>query len=132
MELIDATRMVAGSTMGTEPSGRESLVVVVVVVVLRGTFRLPAPGEPVRLADAQLPLVMADTFTRDVHWFMDRLYVATVSTPYTLQGRYLVPVNFGEAGTPTCFNLCSAGATLGSIGHDDVASFDGAACRRYD
>lgn len=58
MELINATRMVAGYTMGTEPSGRESLV-----VVIKGTFRLPAPGEAVRLADEQLPLVMADTFT---------------------------------------------------------------------
>lgn len=58
MELINATRMVAGYTMGTEPSGRESLVVVV-----KGTFRLPAPGEAVRLADEQVPLVMADTFT---------------------------------------------------------------------
>ncbi|SAL23756.1 DUF2169 family type VI secretion system accessory protein [Caballeronia telluris] len=58
MELINATRMVAGYTMGTEPSGRESLIVVV-----KGTFRLPAPGEAVRLAEEQLPLVMADTFT---------------------------------------------------------------------
>ncbi|MDR5734116.1 DUF2169 domain-containing protein [Caballeronia sp. LZ025] len=58
MELINATRMAAGYTMGTEPSGRESLVVVV-----KGTFRLPAPGEPVRLADEQAPLVLADTFT---------------------------------------------------------------------
>lgn len=68
----------------------------------------------------------------DVHWFMDRLYVATVSTLYTLQGRSLVPVNFGEAGTPTCFNLTSSGGTLWSIGHNDVASFDGATWRRYD
>ena len=58
MELINATRTAAGYTMGTEPSGRESLVVVV-----KGTFRLPAPGEPVRLADEQAPLVLADTFT---------------------------------------------------------------------
>jgi hypothetical protein len=50
--------MVAGYTMGTEPSGRESLIVVV-----KGTFRQPAAGETVRLAEEQLPLVMADTFT---------------------------------------------------------------------
>ncbi|MCK7582587.1 MAG: hypothetical protein MZV65_48105 [Chromatiales bacterium] len=36
MELINATRMVAGYTMGMEPSGRELLV-----VVIKGTFRLP-------------------------------------------------------------------------------------------
>ena len=58
MELINATRMVAGYTMGMEPSGRELLV-----VVIKGTFKLPKPGEDVRLHDAQLPLVMADTFT---------------------------------------------------------------------
>jgi len=58
MELINATRMVAGYTMGLEPSGRELLV-----VVIKGTFVLPKPGEQVRLHDEQLPLVMADTFT---------------------------------------------------------------------
>lgn len=58
MELINATRMVAGYTMGMEPSGRELLVVVV-----KGTFRLPKSGEHVRLHDEQLPLIMADTFT---------------------------------------------------------------------
>jgi len=58
MELSNATRMIAGYTMGLEPSGRELLV-----VVIKGTFVLPKPGEQVRLADGQLPLVMADTFT---------------------------------------------------------------------
>ena len=58
MELINATRMVAGYTMGIEPCGRELLV-----VVIKGTFRLPHPGEDLRLHDEQLPLVMADTFT---------------------------------------------------------------------
>jgi len=58
MEMINATRMVAGYTMGLEPSGRELLV-----VVIKGTFVLPRPGEAVRLADEQLPLVMADSFT---------------------------------------------------------------------
>lgn len=60
MEVINATRMAVGYTMGLEPSGRELLV-----VVIKGTFVLPKPGEAVRLADAQLPLVMADTFTRE-------------------------------------------------------------------
>jgi hypothetical protein len=58
MELINATRMVAGYTMGMEPSGRELLV-----VVIKGTFWLPRNGEEVRLHEQQLPLVMADTFT---------------------------------------------------------------------
>jgi hypothetical protein len=58
MELINATRMVAGYNIGLEPSGRELLV-----VVIKGTFVLPRSGEQVRLANEQLPLVMADTFT---------------------------------------------------------------------
>jgi hypothetical protein len=58
MEFINATRMQAGYTMGLEPSGRELLV-----VVIKGTFVLPRPGEQVRLHDEQQPLVMADTFT---------------------------------------------------------------------
>jgi hypothetical protein len=58
MELVNGTRMVAGYNMGLEPSGRELLV-----VVIKGTFVLPKPGEQVRLHEAQLPLVMADTFS---------------------------------------------------------------------
>jgi hypothetical protein len=58
MELINATRMVAGYNMGLESSGRELLV-----VVIKGTFALPKRGEQVRLADEQLPLIMADAFT---------------------------------------------------------------------
>lgn len=58
MELINATSMVAGYNVGLEPGGRELLV-----VVIKGTFALPRAGEAVRLADQQLPLVMADTFT---------------------------------------------------------------------
>src|SRR6185295_17685140 len=33
------------------------------IVVVKGTFRLPKTGEDVRLHDEQLPLTMADTFT---------------------------------------------------------------------
>ncbi len=59
MELINATRMVAGYTMGIEPSGRELLV-----VVIKGTFRLPRRRTSrCGWHDEQLPLVMADTFT---------------------------------------------------------------------
>jgi hypothetical protein len=58
MEFINATRMTAGYNMGLEPSGRELLV-----IVIKGTFVLPKPGEQVRLAEEQLPLIMADTFT---------------------------------------------------------------------
>jgi hypothetical protein len=58
MELINSTRMVAGYTLGMEPSGRESLVVVV-----KGTFRIPVePGARLQLHEEQLPLVSSDVF----------------------------------------------------------------------
>jgi hypothetical protein len=58
MDLINATRMVAGYTMGLEPSGRELLVIAV-----KGTFQIPAQsGGRVALHDVQVPLVMSDEF----------------------------------------------------------------------
>ncbi len=61
VELINATRMVTGYTLGMEPSGRELLV-----IVIKGTFRIPAEaGAAVRLHEAQLPLVTADLFHGD-------------------------------------------------------------------
>ncbi len=45
MDLLNATKMVAGYTLGVEPSGREHLVVVV-----KGTFALPGNGEEPKLA----------------------------------------------------------------------------------
>lgn len=58
MELLNATKMKAGYTMGLKPDGRELLVVVV-----KGTFNIPKPGEEAELADKQVDLVMADQFT---------------------------------------------------------------------
>lgn len=58
MELINATRLQAMCTLGVAPDGRESLV-----VVIKGTFRFPPPGESFLLHEEQLPLVMADVFT---------------------------------------------------------------------
>lgn len=58
MEVIDATGMVVGYTLGVEPSGRESLVVVV-----KGTFGFPAEGEDAALAPKQQDLIVADRFT---------------------------------------------------------------------
>lgn len=58
MEFINATRMVAGFSLATEKTGRELLV-----IVIKGTFDLPRLGDPLKLAAAQLPLVLADTFS---------------------------------------------------------------------
>jgi hypothetical protein len=58
MELINSTRMVSGCTMGVEPSGREFLVVVV-----KGTFRIPADdGAMLTLHEEQVPLIMSDQY----------------------------------------------------------------------
>ncbi|WP_217911279.1 hypothetical protein [Myxococcus sp. AM011] len=68
----------------------------------------------------------------DLCWFRGKLYVATLSALYTLEGNKLVEVDFGEAGVPTCYGLATAEEVLWSIGRDDVASFDGTAWRRYE
>jgi hypothetical protein len=52
MELINATGMQAGYTLGMEPSGREHLVVVV-----KGTFTIPEDGGEPELAEEQVPSV---------------------------------------------------------------------------
>jgi len=59
MNLVNATKMQAGYTMGIQPDGRELLVVVV-----KGTFTIPQDEkqEP-KLAEEQVPLVMTDVFT---------------------------------------------------------------------
>ena len=58
MDLLNATKMQAGYTMGMQPDGREFLVVAV-----KGTFTLPKNGEEARLSDEQVPLVEADVST---------------------------------------------------------------------
>jgi hypothetical protein len=59
MRLLNATGMTAGYTMGLDKEAREHLVVVV-----KGTFDVPrARGAEPTLAEAQLPLVDADSFT---------------------------------------------------------------------
>jgi len=61
MELVNHTRMQAQQAMGLEPSGREWLVVVV-----KGTFRMPTAGEAsdrLLLHERQEPPTMADTYT---------------------------------------------------------------------
>jgi hypothetical protein len=58
MELLNATAMEAGYTLGLDPDGRER-----VVVVIKGTYEIPPAGHAARLAAEQAPLVMADEFT---------------------------------------------------------------------
>jgi hypothetical protein len=58
MELINATAMQAGYTLGMKPDGHELLVVCV-----KGTFNIPQNGEELRLLEKQVPLIEADVFT---------------------------------------------------------------------
>lgn len=58
MNLLNATKMQAGYTMGMKPDGRESIVVAV-----KGTFKIPENGGCPELADEQVPLVEADEYT---------------------------------------------------------------------
>lgn len=60
MDLINSTKMIAGYTMGMEPSGRELLV-----VVIKGTFSIPQDGSEPELMDELVPLVDADVYTGD-------------------------------------------------------------------
>ena len=72
MRLEHITGMEAGYTMGMEPSGRELLV-----VCIKGTFSFPKQEdqEP-QLAEEQVPLTEADTFTGEPgfpHQCMNRI-----------------------------------------------------------
>lgn len=60
MNLLNATPLQAGWTLGMDPSGREH-----VVVVAKATFLVPDDGGPAPLAppESQVPLLYADTFT---------------------------------------------------------------------
>lgn len=60
MDLLNATEMEAGYTLGLDPQGRER-----VVVVVKGTFGLPLDETRATLAEEQMPLVEADEFTGD-------------------------------------------------------------------
>ena len=58
MDLINATKMQAGYTMGMQPDGRELLV-----VAIKGSFTLPLDGSEPELLDEQVPLIDADIYT---------------------------------------------------------------------
>jgi hypothetical protein len=75
MNLLNATGMVSGYTMGMDKTGAEYIVVAV-----KGTFTLPKQGETPKLADEQLPLVDADQFTGE-----PGLSAALVECDYALE-----------------------------------------------
>lgn len=58
MELLNATGMDAGYTLGLGPDGRER-----VVVAVKGTFTLPLDQSAPEPAEEQVPLVLSDEFS---------------------------------------------------------------------
>jgi hypothetical protein len=68
----------------------------------------------------------------DLCWFGDKLYVATMTGIYTLEGSTLEPVDLGDVEIATFYSLTTTDGVLWSIGRDDVASFDGTNWQRYD
>ena len=68
----------------------------------------------------------------DLRWFMGRLYVASMSALYELQGDVLVPVDFGRDAPDSCYKLTDAEGVLWSVGQQNICSFDGAAWRRWE
>ena len=68
----------------------------------------------------------------DLCWYQNKLYVATMTALYTVDGNHLSPVDFGDIGSPTCYSLSTAEKVLWSVGRDGVASFDGTNWRVYE
>jgi hypothetical protein len=60
VQLINATKIRAGYTMGMEPSGRQLLV-----VVIKGTFAITEASSEIALASDQVPLLEADVASGD-------------------------------------------------------------------
>ncbi len=58
MNLLNATPMQAGYTLGLQPDGRERLV-----IVAKGTFTIPQSGKQASLHERQKSLIEADIFT---------------------------------------------------------------------
>jgi len=68
----------------------------------------------------------------DVHWFDGKLYAASMSYLYTLDGDRLVPVNFGIEPPASFYRLTDADGVLWSVGQEAILSFDGAKWERWD
>lgn len=68
----------------------------------------------------------------DLCWFNNKLYVATMSELFTVDGTKVEPVDFGERAPDSCYSLTAYDGVLWSIGETDVASFDGTTWTHYD
>ena len=68
----------------------------------------------------------------DLCWFKKKLYVASMTFLYQLDGDELTPVNFGKDAPDSCYKLTEAGGVLWSVGQEDLFSFDGRTWTRWD
>lgn len=107
MDLINATKMLAGYTMGMDPSGREYLLVVV-----KGTYSLPLDGSLPALLEEQIPPVEADVYTGDPS-FSAPLY----ETDYALRKSRCDVILNGSAYVPggECKTKVMVGLKVGDI-----------------
>ncbi len=115
MDLINATKMLTGYTMGMDPSGREHLLVVV-----KGTYSLPLDGNPPALLEEQIPPVEADVYTGDPG-FSAPLY----ETDYALRksrcdvilnGSAYAPVGERKTKVTVCLKVGSIKKTFNVVG----------------
>ena len=90
MNLINGSGMAADYTVALDTTGAEHLV-----VILKGTFKLPRPGEIPTLADDQGPLTDADTFTGE-----PGRSATLVETDYVLEKPYCDVLLIGAAHAP--------------------------------
>lgn len=68
----------------------------------------------------------------DLCWFKNKLYVATMTDLYTLQGNQLEEVDFGDLEISSFYSLTQEEGVMWSIGKEDVLSFDGTTWRSYE
>lgn len=106
MNLVNETKMEAGWTLGFQRDGRELLIVVV-----KGTFKIPKNGEDVVLAEEQVPLTEADEFTGEPG-FSAPLYESDYAyqKPFCdilLNGSAYAPGGRGQKGVPVFMQVGS-------------------------
>lgn len=92
-------------------------------------------GTLLRGRNGQWELIETDGLTDDfwdVRWFAGRLYVASMTALYELQGDELVVVDFGADAPDSCYKLTDAEGVLWSIGQENIFSFDGSAWQRWE
>lgn len=61
----------------------------------------------------------------DLEWFVDALYVSTMSNVYRLKQSQLEAVDFGDDRPKSCYQLSAGQDVMWSNGEFDLMSYDG-------